>query len=183
MTKPKKLNDLQLILLSTASQREEGNVLPLPEAAAKDVSRTRKAIQTLLKGGLAAEADTNQRDRVWREEGGRRLTVVITDSGRAALGLSKSGEGDPPAAGSAEDEDAPAAGKPHLEARSGSKKALLLEMLRHEGGASLAELTEATGWLPHTARAAITGVRKVYQVMKQRVEGVTRYSISGASAQ
>ncbi|MGA2639208.1 MAG: DUF3489 domain-containing protein [Methylocella sp.] len=31
---------------------------------------------------------------------------------------------------------------------------------QRDKGATLASLVEATGWLPHTARAAITGLRK-----------------------
>jgi hypothetical protein len=33
-------------------------------------------------------------------------------------------------------------------------------MVSTEEGATLEELTGATGWLPHTARAALTGLRK-----------------------
>ena len=33
-------------------------------------------------------------------------------------------------------------------------------MLSTDKGATLEELTDATGWLPHTARAALTGLRK-----------------------
>ena len=33
-------------------------------------------------------------------------------------------------------------------------------MLSTDMGATLDELTGATGWLPHTARAALTGLRK-----------------------
>jgi hypothetical protein len=46
------------------------------------------------------------------------------------------------------------------EFRTGSKQALILAMLRKKGGASLSELQSATGWLPHTTRAALTGLRK-----------------------
>jgi hypothetical protein len=182
MTKATKLNDLQLILLTTASQREGGNLLPLPESAT-DAPRARKAIQTLLTKGLAAEAGTKQLDQLWREEGEERLTVVITDSGRAALGLGDPGEQEQSSDADAGGDDAPLAPS-KAEARAGSKKALLLELLRREGGASLDELTNATDWLPHTTRAAITGVRKSgHDVAKQKVDGVTRYSISGAAAQ
>jgi hypothetical protein len=78
-------------------------------------------------------------------------------------------------------EDAPPA-PAKAEARAGSKKALLLELLRAQGGASLDDLTKATGWLPHTTRAAITGVRKAHDVAKQKVDGITRYSIGGTAA-
>jgi hypothetical protein len=33
-------------------------------------------------------------------------------------------------------------------------------MLARDKGATLAALVDATGWLPHTTRAAITGLRK-----------------------
>ena len=50
----------------------------------------------------------------------------------------------------------PTAGLP----RSGSKLALIVAMLTKDKGATLAALVKATGWLPHTTRAAMTGLRK-----------------------
>jgi hypothetical protein len=44
--------------------------------------------------------------------------------------------------------------------RVGSKLDRLLGMVSTDEGATLDELTGATGWLPHTARAALTGLRK-----------------------
>jgi hypothetical protein len=39
-------------------------------------------------------------------------------------------------------------------------------------------MTNATGWLPHTARAMLTGFRKKgFTLGKEKVEGTTRYSI------
>ncbi len=59
-----------------------------------------------------------------------------------------------------------------------TKQALLLELIGREGGATLEELTSATGWLPHTARAAITGLRKrAHDVRRERVEGISRYTL------
>jgi hypothetical protein len=59
-----------------------------------------------------------------------------------------------------------------------SKQALLLELISSEGGASLEELTSATGWLPHTVRAAITGLRKRgHGVQCQRCDGASRYTV------
>jgi hypothetical protein len=63
-----------------------------------------------------------------------------------------------------------------------TKRALLLELIGSEGGATLEELTSATGWLPHTARAAITGLRKQgHEVQCQRVDGVGRYTMGSDS--
>ena len=44
--------------------------------------------------------------------------------------------------------------------RPGSKQALVVELLSRPEGASLDDLVAATGWLPHTARAAVTGLRR-----------------------
>ena len=44
--------------------------------------------------------------------------------------------------------------------RVGSKLDRLLGMVSTDEGATLDELIGATGWLPHTARAALTGLRK-----------------------
>ena len=44
--------------------------------------------------------------------------------------------------------------------REGIKGALVVSLLIRGTGASIDELIEATGWLPHTTRAALTGLRK-----------------------
>jgi len=44
--------------------------------------------------------------------------------------------------------------------RAGTKLTAVVRLLEREGGASIGDLTAATGWLPHTARAALTGLRK-----------------------
>lgn len=41
-----------------------------------------------------------------------------------------------------------------------TKAALVREMLERPEGASLADLCQATGWQPHTVRAALSGLRK-----------------------
>jgi hypothetical protein len=59
----------------------------------------------------------------------------------------------------------PATGKP----REGTKIARVIELLRRDQGAALDELIAATGWLPHTARAALTGLRhRGYEVRLER---------------
>ncbi|AOL22587.1 Protein of unknown function (DUF3489) [Erythrobacter litoralis] len=42
-----------------------------------------------------------------------------------------------------------------------TKTEKVVELLKRSKGASLEELTKATGWLPHTTRAAMTGLRNV----------------------
>lgn len=51
-------------------------------------------------------------------------------------------------------------------------------MLRRESGATLDELTGATSWLPHTTRAALTGLRKKGHAIDKRKRGeVTCYHL------
>jgi hypothetical protein len=44
--------------------------------------------------------------------------------------------------------------------RRGSKLAQVIELLQRENGATVDELMAATGWLAHTTRATLTGLRK-----------------------
>ena len=44
--------------------------------------------------------------------------------------------------------------------RGGSKLAQVIELLQRDHGATIDELIVATGWLAHTTRAALTGLRK-----------------------
>src|SRR6516164_5376421 len=63
----------------------------------------------------------------------------------------------------------PTSGRTHLGAPSvsgadqpaaSSKRAKLIAMLERPEGASIAEIGQRLGWLPHTVRAAITGLRQ-----------------------
>ncbi|QEW25847.1 DUF3489 domain-containing protein [Roseovarius indicus] len=47
------------------------------------------------------------------------------------------------------------------------KTALVREMLEGEVGASLDDLCKATGWQPHTVRAALSGLRKTGNVINR----------------
>ena len=49
---------------------------------------------------------------------------------------------------------------PSQQPRSGSKQALVVGLLSRPEGSKLQDLIAATGWLPHTTRAALTGLRK-----------------------
>ena len=54
----------------------------------------------------------------------------------------------------------------------------VIALLRREDGATLAEMIEATGWLPHTTRAALTGLRKKGHVLeKSKRDDATCYRI------
>jgi Protein of unknown function (DUF3489) len=56
--------------------------------------------------------------------------------------------------------DVPAAAPSLSAPRGGTKLSRVLELLQRDCGATLEELIAATDWLPHTTRAALTGLRK-----------------------
>jgi hypothetical protein len=64
--------------------------------------------------------------------------------------------------------------------RPGSKLAKVIELLYRKEGVNVAELTSTTKWLPHTARAALTGLRKRgFHIERFHGEGKTsHYRIS-----
>lgn len=68
-------------------------------------------------------------------------------------------------------------------AKRDNKTDRVIALLKREGGASVVEITKATGWLPHSARAVLTGFRKKgFKVEKAKVDGVTHWSITGEPA-
>ena len=59
-----------------------------------------------------------------------------------------------------------------LTPRAGSKLARVIDLVERSNGAILSDMTEATGWLPHTTRAALTGLRKRgYAIARERIDG------------
>src|SRR6266581_5396949 len=68
--------------------------------------------------------------------------------------------------------------------RPGSKLAKVIAMLSAKTGATIDAIVKATGWLPHTTRAALTGLRKRgYRIEKEsRTDGRTAYRIVGGGS-
>jgi hypothetical protein len=57
-----------------------------------------------------------------------------------------------------------------------SKQHQLAALLLRDEGATLDQMIAATGWLPHTTRAALTGLRKKgYAIDSDKVDGVRTY--------
>lgn len=176
------LNDLQLILLAHAAKTGSGQVFPLP-AAATDRDRASKELKALLRHGLVAETETSNPAQSWREDGDLHFGLVITQQGNAAIGLGE-GEAGAPDSPTGDTPPADSTDQPATtprEVRGGSKIANVLALLQRSGGATLTELAEATGWLPHTTRAALTGLKKKGHVIaKGKRDDVTCYTIAGA---
>jgi hypothetical protein len=58
--------------------------------------------------------------------------------------------------------------------KGGSKRALLIERISRPEGARIGDLTKELGWLPHTVRAALTGLRrKGYIIARENAAGET----------
>lgn len=173
-----KLNDLQLILLSTATGRDGGSLIPVSASIKGENERFDKAIEVLIKLGLAQEVEDATAKQIWRTLDDKRIGVAITDAGKTAIEtgqITKADDAKPVKVNPA---------MPNTVAvPSGSKQALLINLLAREGGATIDELTTATGWLPHTTRAAITGLRKMgHHVRNDRKDGLSRYSIVKVAA-
>ena len=56
-----------------------------------------------------------------------------------------------------------------------TKRAQLIALLECDEGASLDDMVASTGWLPHTTRAALTGLRKSGKIIEsEKVDCVRR---------
>lgn len=63
------------------------------------------------------------------------------------------------------------------------KAATVLALLHREQGATLVEMTEATGWQPHTTRAMMTRLRKKgHAIERDKRDDVTCYHLPIAGA-
>ena len=83
----------------------------------------------------------------------------------------------------AKDKKTKSAPKPAAAAKAPGKNDTVIALLKREGGASLAEVTGATGWQPHSARAVLTGFRKKgYAIHRTKTDGVTCWSITADPA-
>jgi hypothetical protein len=150
-TKPRKLTDAQLVLLSSAAQHADGLV------SSGSAART---LAALIRRSLLAEGADG---------------VHITAGGYAALGIEPPQS--PNAAKDAEQMNAEAA-----EPRK--KREVVIDLLGRKQGATLDDLVAATGWLPHTTRAALTGLRKMGFALDsdKPADGPRVYRIGGKPA-
>ena len=167
-----KLNDTQLILLSAAAARENGSLIPLPPTIADAGVKATNAIAALLKRGLAEEHETNDNACVHRTDGDLRYGVFLTPAGAKTINVGEA---------SGADQTNLAVKPPTFSTPKVTKSATVVALLQRGDGATLAELISATGWLPHTTRAALTGLRKKGHVVDRSKRGTeTCYRIASA---
>ena len=164
------LSDTQAILLSSASQRENGSLLPWPSCLTIN-GGTMKSVDALIKRDLVEERETSDAAEVRRDDSDVRHGVFITAAGLAAIGVEATG-----------DEPAIVEASPAPPVAKTSKAMMVIDLLRRADGATLPELIEATGWLPHTTRAALTGIRKKgHEVERGKRGDATCYRIVSAA--
>lgn len=172
------LTDIQILLLAAAAERDDGSLLPPPETLATQRSMIRKALAALLGSALAAEVKVSDDAKTWRRIGEDRMGLVINDAGRAALAGNDSAQPVPskPARKQRSKQRTPS---PAPADPAQPKSAMVLDLLRREDGATLDEIVTATGWLPHSARAALTGLRKKGHMIDKAKRGdLTCYRVS-----
>jgi hypothetical protein len=168
-----KLTGTQIVMLSAAAQRDD-RCLVAPQNLKGGAAH--KVAAKLIDGGLAKEIKAKPGAPVWRqdEQAGQSYTLKLTAAGARAIAIDDSSASD--ATSEATDPrlqvtttgsevvkataDVPAAAPSLSAPRGGTKLARVLELLRRNFGATLEELIAATDWLPHTMRAALTGLRK-----------------------
>jgi hypothetical protein len=166
-----KLSDPQAVILSTASQREDGAVLPLPETLKIRGGALDKVLGSLKAKGLI--------DQQGGPRGDDPPSLSITRAGLEAIGVeaeqgadSATAEASTPVLPDAEAQTKPAkhkakAVRPNKAAladkptpRAGTKQAQMIELLKRPQGATVEQIAAATGWQHHTIRGAISGTLK-----------------------
>jgi hypothetical protein len=176
-TKCAKLTAAQIDVLRAASQREDRLV-----ALGKGPDlKTGKTVAGLLRRGLLVEVPAKAGQPVWRhDEQGRTLAAAVTQAGLAALQgspkfipikpaeVSQGGKGR-----NTVETRAPTTSTNELSsspepAKGSRKRELVLALLRRQEGASVLEMMAVTGWLPHTTRAALTGLRHRGMLLERR---------------
>jgi hypothetical protein len=174
-----KLTDTQLVLLSAAAQRKDFCLVAPPTLKG---ATAQKVASKLISAGFVKEVKAKAGGPFWRrdEESGSSYALKLTAAGAKAIAVD-----DPAEPEDASEESDTLANRDEaailskLDAkdarpsevmepgpmrpsapRGGSKLAHVIALLERDHGATIAELIAATGWLAHTTRAALTGLRK-----------------------
>ena len=176
------LSDSQLVVLSSACQREDRSVYPL--TAKLPGGAAAKVLNSLLGKGLIAEVPAKREDHVWREHKKQgRLTLRATPAAFEALGITSDEAAASPSQEAATAESTQTKGRKRKASKStdkpkgtraDSKQAKLIEMLKRSEGATIDEIAKKFDWQAHTVRGAIAGALKKklgLDVTSEKIEG------------
>ena len=199
MSNTKTLTVAQLLILTTAAQRPDHMVLPLPPTIRARGGAQRNLLGALLKMELVAEVPVDDASIAWRtDEAGQHHGLRITATGLTAAGIHADAAVESTDAGTdtgieevAASTGSEAAAIDEATTEPGAEEAPprrptgklgeVLQAISAEAGATLVEITALTGWLPHTARAAVTGLRKRgFEVALIQQNGRKAYRLTAA---
>ena len=82
-----RLTDIQLVLLATAAQRDNGSLLPPPDTLGEGPARIRKAVESLIRRGLADAVATPPTAHAGRTGGRTARGFDTTAPGRPPMGF------------------------------------------------------------------------------------------------
>ena len=57
----------------------------------------------------------------------------------------------------------------------------VVKLLKRKNGATIEQIVDATGWQSHTARAALTGLKKGHTIEREATERGSRYRITASA--
>jgi hypothetical protein len=184
-----KLTDAQLVMMSAAAQRKD-RCLSAPTRV-RGAALIKVSVK-LANLGFAREIEAKAGAPIWRrDDAGQDYALKLTAAGLKAIAVDEGSqdtiepsEAPQPQAKDVAGPDEGAHPARVAAPRDGSKLALVIEHLQRADGATIIDLTQATGWLPHTTRAALTGLRKRgYAVIRERIgAGGSVYRILDATA-
>ena len=173
-----KLSDTQLALLGAASQREDQYLAP---PTGPRLGPVKRAAGKLLTEGLVQEVRARKDAPVWRRDEDSDLAFALKLTAAGLKAIARGADEQQETAGQTSSRDAVESeampggidardagarveairesARPRVP-RAGTKISNVIEMLGQDSGATIDEIIALTGWLPHTSRAALTGLRK-----------------------
>jgi hypothetical protein len=190
-----KLSDTQAVILSAASQRDDGAVLPLPETLKIRGGAVDKVLGSLKRKGMIEHRGSRRGDnppplRITRA-GLEAIGLEPEDAGDIQRGATKGArlgdaadvEGRVRSGGPADTQHDAAATRRR---RAGTKQGLMIELLRRPEGATVEQIAAATGWQHHTIRGAISGALKkrlglTVETIRTREVGPNKTGAKGSS--
>jgi hypothetical protein len=167
-----KLTQTQHALLGTGIEREDRCVVI---GSSGQAAAAKRLAAKMIDAGWLKEIKAKPNAPVWRTDKvtGATYSLKLTATGARVYVASKDEFAEPqtssPMDGDVNGSDHnPASESPKVPRkaderrtfREGSKLAGVMNLLQREGGVTVDELSAAMNWLPHSTRAALTGLRK-----------------------